>query len=177
MRGQGLLLLVSCAMAPSSWAFVGPAHARPPFPSSRGRALPAHTTIASGTTTSTSTSPAHTAPSTSQKRVEVKFVTSNPLKTREVRALLAEGGLNVPFDIVTLDIELPELQESPLVIAIEKTRLASNRVQVSPSTPSPPTLLSPTSYPSLPSRTHRPHALSKTRPYASTPSAGCQDRT
>jgi len=47
-----------------------------------------------------------------------------------VRALLAEGGLNVPFDIVTLDIELPELQESPLVIAIEKTRLASNRVIV-----------------------------------------------
>jgi hypothetical protein len=163
MRGQGLLgvprvvalagLLVFCGMVPSSRAFVGPA--RPP--SSRGDALPAHATIAGGAAThaTTSTSPAHTAVSTSQKRVEVKFVTSNPLKTREVQALLAEGGLNVPFDIVTLDIELPELQESPLVIAIEKTRLASNRVQVS--TPSSPTLPPPTTsllFLSIPSVAH-----------------------
>jgi len=45
----------------------------------------------------------------------------------------------VPFDIQTLDIQLPELQESPLVIAIEKTRLASNRVKVSFFIFSPPT--------------------------------------
>jgi hypothetical protein len=45
----------------------------------------------------------------------------------------------VPFDIQTLDIQLPELQESPLVIAIEKTRLASNRVNVSLFITLPPT--------------------------------------
>ena len=46
----------------------------------------------------------------------VRFVTSNPLKTREVQALLAEGGLDVPFHIEPLDINLPELQEDPTVV-------------------------------------------------------------
>lgn len=121
-----VVLLSFCVIAPS-WAFVRPVPARCTLSSS----LSGHTIIASATHVpgSTLACSTPTAASYSQKRAVIKFITSNPLKTREVQALLAEGGLRVPFDIQTLDIQLPELQESPLVIAIEKTRLASNRVK------------------------------------------------
>jgi len=99
----------------------------PPF--ARHRSWnPFHKTVVSSTSNNAINSK-HGSKCQAVTRLEVKFLTSNPLKTREVQALLAEGGLQVPFDIVTLDIELPELQETPLVIAIEKTRLAAQAVQ------------------------------------------------
>lgn len=47
----------------------------------------------------------------------VHFVTSNKQKLREVQALLADGQLDVPFKLESLDVTLPELQDDPTVVS------------------------------------------------------------
>lgn len=80
------------------------------------------------------------------KKSIVRFVTSNPLKTREINALLEEGGLDLPFEVATLDIELPEIQDDPInasnycvCIYIDGVYPFLMYVYVCPS-PSPPSL-------------------------------------
>lgn len=50
-------------------------------------------------------------------------------ETLEINALLEEGGLDLPFHVETCDINLPELQEDPIKICIEKCRLAAKYTQ------------------------------------------------
>lgn len=56
---------------------------------------------------------------------DLVFVTSNAKKLEEVRAIL---GKNVPFNIIGLKIDLPELQGEPEYVAKEKCRLAALQV-------------------------------------------------
>merc|ERR1719436_477649 len=58
------------------------------------------------------------------------FVTGNAKKLEEVRAILDAGEEKVPFAVTSQKIDLPELQgDSPEEIAIEKCRLAAERVK------------------------------------------------
>ncbi len=112
-----LLLVLWCGTIASSWGFLQlplisppPGVVRQSTRASRGLGVSRTPTSSRTTSAGTAKKAAATAkPKAAKKkkdeappRVEVKFVTSNPLKTKEVKALLAEGGLQVPFDISTL---------------------------------------------------------------------------
>jgi len=56
----------------------------------------------------------------------ITFVTGNAKKRMEVEAILE--GYNAPFKLVSEKIDLPELQGEPLEIAIQKCRLAVDKL-------------------------------------------------
>ncbi|PAA85350.1 hypothetical protein BOX15_Mlig015606g2 [Macrostomum lignano] len=63
---------------------------------------------------------------TSGKIKLVTFVTGNPNKLRELNSILLTAGLS--DRVVNKDIDLPELQGLPEMVAREKCRLAAERV-------------------------------------------------
>eukprot|EP00607_Mallomonas_marina_P007803 CAMPEP_0182419786 /NCGR_PEP_ID=MMETSP1167-20130531/4156_1 /TAXON_ID=2988 /ORGANISM="Mallomonas Sp, Strain CCMP3275" /LENGTH=219 /DNA_ID=CAMNT_0024594879 /DNA_START=129 /DNA_END=788 /DNA_ORIENTATION=+ len=59
----------------------------------------------------------------------ITFVTSNKNKLSELQNILKAGEQNLPFEIVSQNVDLPELQgRNPKEVAIEKCRLASLQV-------------------------------------------------
>ena len=57
------------------------------------------------------------------------FVTGNAKKLEEVKAIVAAGDKPLPFELTNQKLDLPELQGEPERIAIEKCRLAAEKVQ------------------------------------------------
>ena len=62
-----------------------------------------------------------------RRRIEkpLVFVTGNAKKLEEVQQILAAGDPELPFVVTNQKIDLPELQGSPEVIAMEKCKLAA----------------------------------------------------
>lgn len=58
----------------------------------------------------------------------ITFVTGNAKKLEELRRLLRGDGADIPFDVVSKKIDLPELQGDPEEVAIEKCRLAAKQI-------------------------------------------------
>eukprot|EP01041_Mallomonas_annulata_P003258 gene3258-6447_t len=59
----------------------------------------------------------------------ITFVTSNKKKLEELRSIISAGDQNLPFTIVSQNVDLPELQgATPTEVAIEKCKLASAAV-------------------------------------------------
>ncbi|ACI65673.1 predicted protein [Phaeodactylum tricornutum CCAP 1055/1] len=56
------------------------------------------------------------------------FVTGNKNKLEEVKQILESGG-ELPFELSSRNIELPELQGEPYDIAIEKCRIAASKIK------------------------------------------------
>lgn len=59
----------------------------------------------------------------------ITFVTGNKKKLEEVVAILKDGSSHEGFTVTSQSIDLPELQGEPEEIAIEKCRLAFERIQ------------------------------------------------
>jgi ribokinase/non-canonical purine NTP pyrophosphatase (RdgB/HAM1 family) len=78
--------------------------------------LPDCLKIASSHTTVSSTKPT------------ITFVTGNRKKVEEIKRILLDGDTELPFEITSRKIDLPELQGDPLEIAQEKCRLAAKEV-------------------------------------------------
>jgi len=57
----------------------------------------------------------------------ITFVTGNKKKSEEVQQILSAGE-DLPFDLTNQKIDLPELQGDPLEIAVEKCRIAAQKV-------------------------------------------------
>ena len=60
-------------------------------------------------------------------RGRVTFVTGNAKKLEEVRSILASGG-ELPFDVVSRKLDLPELQGEPGEISRQKCAIAAREV-------------------------------------------------
>ena len=59
----------------------------------------------------------------------ITFVTGNKKKLEEVVAILKDGSSDEGFTVTSQSIDLPELQGEPEEIAVEKCRLAFERIQ------------------------------------------------
>lgn len=66
-------------------------------------------------------------PSPAEQKQRLTFVTGNAGKVREVGALLSQVGLT-SWDVVQLNVDLPELQGDPEEVAMEKCRRAAAQV-------------------------------------------------
>lgn len=61
------------------------------------------------------------------KPSSISFATGNANKLSEVKAILAAGE-TLPFEVVGVDLDLPELQGEPEDIALEKCRIAAKEL-------------------------------------------------
>jgi len=64
--------------------------------------------------------------STVEKKGSITFITGNKKKLEEVISIF---GTDLPYDLVSRGIDLPELQGEPEEVAVEKCRMAAKEVQ------------------------------------------------
>jgi inosine triphosphate pyrophosphatase len=62
----------------------------------------------------------------SESKPQIAFVTGNAKKAEEVAAIL---GSSFPFEVVRMDVDLPELQGTPDHVAADKARVAAQKLR------------------------------------------------